>query len=90
LLGHRRPAYGACAFWWAVAIAFEVVQQPPWRTSLALPSGQNGFPPLDWRARYAHQGRFDPADLLAITLGAPAAAGVLRLVHQLRETPHAC
>lgn len=89
--GVRRPAYGACAFWWAVDIAFEAVQQPHWRTSLALalPSGPDGFAPLDWMVRYARQGRFDPADLLAITAGALAAAGVLRLVHQLRETPHA-
>lgn len=88
----RRPAYGACAFWWAVDLAFEAAQQPQWRAALAtaLPSGLEDFAPTGWVARYAQQGRFDPADLLAVTAGALAAAGVLFCVHSLRETPHAC
>lgn len=85
----RRPAYGACAFWCAVDMAFEAVQQAPGRAALALPSGLEGFDPADWMARFARQGRFDPADLLAITAGALAAAGVLVFIHQLREPPHA-
>lgn len=87
-----RPAYGACTFWWAVDLAFEAVQQPQWRAALAtaLPSGVEDFAPAGWVARYAQQGRFDPADLLAITAGALAAAAVLFCVHSLRETPHAC
>jgi hypothetical protein len=86
-----RPAYAACAFWWAVDAVFEAAQQPQWRAALAAawPSGTGDFAPLGWVARYAQQGRFDPADLLALTAGALAAAGVL-FIFQLRETPHAC
>lgn len=88
----RRPAYGACAFWWAVDLAFEAAQHPQWRAALAgaLPSGLDTVTPAGWVARYVEQGRFDPADVLALTAGALAAAGLLYLVHQLRETPHAC
>ncbi|MDO9075787.1 MAG: hypothetical protein Q7U73_21270 [Rubrivivax sp.] len=87
-----RPAYGACVFWWAVDLAFEAAQHPPWRAALAraLPSGLDTLAPANWVARYAQQGRFDPMDVLAITAGALAAAGLLYCVHQLRETPHAC
>ena len=86
-----RPAYGACALWWAVNLALEAAQQPQWRAALAgaLPSGLDTVAPLSYLARYAQQGRFDPADLLAITAGALAAAGVLYRVHQLQEIRHA-
>ncbi len=89
--GAARPAYAACALWWAIDIAFEAAQWPPWRAALAavLPSGLDDTTLGSWVARYVQQGRFDPADLLAITAGALAAAAVLALV-QLQETPHAC
>lgn len=85
-----RPAYGACAFWWAVNVAFEAAQQPQLRAHLValLPSGLDAHAPARWLARYAQQGRFDLADLLAISAGALAAAGLLHFLYRL-ENPHA-
>lgn len=85
-----RPAYGACLFWWAANVAFECVQWPPLRDALAaaLPSGTDAFAPARWLARFAQQGRFDIADLLAVSAGALAAAGLLHFLNRT-ETDHA-
>jgi hypothetical protein len=78
------PAYGACLAWWAVNVAFEVGQHPvvaaplaAWLT--ALPQ-LGSIPAL--LAAYFVRGTFDPIDLLAATLGALAAATMLRAVQR--------
>lgn len=85
-----RPAYGACLFWWAVNVAFEAVQWPPLRDALAtaLPPGWGAFAPARWLASFAQQGRFDVADLLAVSAGTLAAAGLLHFLNRM-ETDHA-
>jgi hypothetical protein len=81
------PAYGACAAWWAVNIAFEVGQhvQISGRVaeSVQLVLGQT------WLARalsnYFLRGTFDVGDIAAATAGALTAAAVLHLVHRLES-----
>ena len=84
------PAYGACAAWWAVNIAFEVGQHPQISGGLT-DSLQRAFGHT-WLTRalsnYFVRGSFDVGDVLAVTAGALAAAGVLQLVHHL-EARHA-
>ena len=73
------PAYGACATWWLVNVAFETGQHPVVSASLAAwlarapDSGRFSRALSDYFAR----GTFDPVDLVAATLGALAAAAVL-------------
>jgi hypothetical protein len=73
------PPYWACALWWAVDVVFEVVQAAPWKASVAdvmrRCCGDGWLPSLF--ARYAELGTFDPGDLVAITVGALAAAALL-------------
>lgn len=85
-----RPAYWACALWWAIDAVFEAVQAPPLRDALvpllrapALPSWST-----DAVASYLRLGTFDVADLAAMTAGAIAAATVLHF-SQPRETRNA-
>lgn len=80
------PAYGACAAWWAADVAFEVGQHPAVSTPVAAWLAR--APDSVWFARvladYFARGIFDPLDLLACTLGALAAAGVLLVVDRYR------
>lgn len=76
-----RPAYGVCLAWWAVDVAFELMQHPllsgPLVASVAEPGPlTRALRPL---AAYAVHGTFDAGDLVAATLGALAAAAVLSL-----------
>jgi hypothetical protein len=77
------PAYGAVAAWWAVNLAFELGQHPRLSApiSQALQSGFGPWPPAQALSRYLLNGRFDGADLLALSAGALAAAALLRLLH---------
>lgn len=86
------PAYGAVAAWWVVDLAFELGQLPQLsaplsQALLALQSASLPLPPAQALSRYLVNGRFDTADVLALSAGALAAAGVLRLLHR-RETRH--
>jgi hypothetical protein len=80
-----RPAYGACAAWWAVNVAFEFAQLAQISGGIADTLHRvfghgavtNAF------ANYGLHGTFDRADLVATTAGALAAAAVLR--HVLRR-----
>lgn len=85
-----RPCYGACGFWWMVNVAFEAGQHPSLRAPLAeiLATGLGDGPPGRWLPAYFLNGAFDVGDIAAATLGALAAAGVLRLFHRV-EVPHA-
>lgn len=84
------PAYGACAAWWAVNIAFEAGQHAQISGRLAetlqLVFGQT------WLTRtlsnYFLRGSFDVGDIVAVTAGALAAAAVLYLADHL-EVRHA-
>jgi hypothetical protein len=82
-----RPAYGACAAWWAVNVAFEFAQHTRFSGALADTLhhvfGHGGV--SDAFANYALHGRFDRADLVAATAGSLAAAAVLRHVHRRRD-----
>ena len=85
-----RPAYRACAAWWAVNVVFEIGQNPRFAGPIA-----EGLPLMagpGWTTRrlsdYFLHGTFDAGDLLAATAGAAAAAGVLWLAHR-RSTRHA-
>ena len=78
------PAYGACAAWWAVNIAFELGQRPQISGGLTqLLHGAFG-PTTLTRAlsNYFVRGTFDVGDIVATTAGALAAAGLLYLVHR--------
>lgn len=83
--------YRACAVWCAVNLAFELGQHP--RLSAPLAEGlQAGFG--DTRlsrtlANYFLRGTFDVADIVAVVLGALAAAAVLRLLQGTSEKHHA-
>lgn len=85
-----RPVYGACALWWSVNVAFEAGQHPRVGASLAelLGTAFGDAPPASWLSGYLLHGVFDVGDIAAATLGALAAAGVLRLFHRV-EAPHA-
>jgi hypothetical protein len=79
------PAYGACAAWWAVDVAFEVGQHPHISTALAksLQHVLGPTVPVRWLSNYFVRGTFDIGDLVAATAGALAAAGVIYLVHRV-------
>jgi hypothetical protein len=78
------PAYGACAGWWAVNVVFEAAQHP--RIRPAAIEAVAGLFGGGWPTRplvdYLRQGTLDPGDLIAATLGALAAAALLRVVHR--------
>jgi hypothetical protein len=84
------PAYGACAAWWAVDVAFEVGQHPHISTALAksLQHVLGPTVPVRWLSNYFVRGTFDTGDLVAATAGALAAAGIIYLVHRM-EARHA-
>ena len=85
--GH--PPYIVCALWWAVNMAFELGQHLRFSAPLAdaLQAGWGQYPPAAATAQYFLQGRFDWADIAALSAGALAAAAVLRLLH-IGEDPH--
>jgi hypothetical protein len=77
------PAYSACALWWLIGVTFEASQAPavgaalgPVLDRLPLPS-----PWIGAVGRYMAFGTFDTADVIATTVGACAAAAVLRSIH---------
>lgn len=84
------PAYGACWAWWAINVAFEIGQHPAVRAPLAatihdlLGDAWAGHRLAD----YFIHGAFDVGDLVAVTLGALAAAALLRGTHRW-EVRHA-
>jgi hypothetical protein len=71
----------ACAAWWAVNVVFELAQHPMIRAALfgLLPQPDAPPVPLSLLVNYLRRGTFDIGDLIAITLGALAAAAVLTL-----------
>ena len=84
------PAYGACAAWGLVNLAFELGQHPRVGPVLAAQLEAAFGPAAGARALadYFTRGRFDPADLAAAVAGALAAAVWLRAA-SAREDRHA-
>jgi hypothetical protein len=82
-----RPAYRACAAWWAVNMAFEVAQHARFSGAIAefLHRAFGDAAVGQALANYALRGSFDLADIAALTAGSLAAAAVLYLV-QARQS----
>ena len=85
------PAYGACAAWCAVNVAFELGQHPQVsaRLAQALSAGLGQTTPTRALANYFVRGTFDGADIAAAIVGALAAACVLHFLHDGRQARHA-
>lgn len=87
----RGPAWGACAGWWAVNVAFEIGQHeglaPRVAGALHGAFGDAGLGAALARplANYLLRGTFDPGDLAAATLGALAAAALMWRAQRLEE-----
>jgi hypothetical protein len=83
-----RPAYGACAAWWALNIGFEIAQHARFGGAVAeaLHRVLGRSAVTDALANYGLRGSFDPADIVAATAGSLAAAAVLTLLqHRFRS-----
>jgi hypothetical protein len=83
--------WGACTFWGAVDIAFEIGQHSGlksyWADALQGSAG-------DWAItrsvlRYWVHGTFDPLDVCAALLGALAAGAILTCIDHFQGVPHA-
>lgn len=83
--------HGACAFWCAINVGFEVGQghalKAQWTE--ALRTGVGDWAPTRSVLNYLLHGTFDARDMFAVVLGALAAAALLHFVDRRRETYHA-
>jgi hypothetical protein len=81
---------GACGFWGAVNVAFEVGQHPAfspmWAAALLGEAGNWAIAPCV--LNYFLHGTFDPQDVCAAVLGASAAGVFLRFVDPKLGAPH--
>jgi len=86
-LAAPRTFYGACAFWWAVNLAFELAQHPRFSAPLAdaLQSGLGQGAVTAAISRYLLHGRFDWGDIAALSAGALAAAALLGLLQSTED-----
>jgi hypothetical protein len=86
-----QPPYIVCALWWAANLAFELGQHPRFSTALAdaLQGGGRQHPLATATAQYFLHGRFDWADIAALSAGALAAAAVLRVLHTSEDSHEA-
>lgn len=84
----QAPMAAACAFWAIADAGFEVLQLPALAQPLAaaLRSADAPWPGLEILAAYFANGRFDPLDLLASTLGAFVAFGTATFVIRRHQT----
>jgi hypothetical protein len=82
---------GACGFWGAVNVAFEVGQHPAfspvWAAALQGEAGNWAISRLV--LNYFLHGTFDPHDVCAAVLGASAAGVFLHFVDPILEAHHA-
>jgi hypothetical protein len=83
--------YGACAAWCLVNMVFELGQHPLVSGYVAGAPQAGGGQSLPGRmlANYFLHGAFDGSDMLAVVLGAVAAAAVLRRMQQVQEKDRA-
>ena len=86
-LSSARAAYSICALWWAVNLAFELGQHSrfsaPIAEALQFGLGQNALTMAI--SRYLLRGRFDWGDVMALSVGALAAAAVLWLLRSSED-----
>ena len=82
-----RPRLGVCAAWGALNAAFELGQLPQAAAWLGAALHESALPSAlaDPLADYFRRGRFDVADLAALTLGSLAAAAVLHFLHEKKD-----
>lgn len=80
------PMAAACAFWAVADAVFEVLQLPALAQPLAAALRHTAWPGHDMFAAYFANGRFDPFDLLASTLGALLAFAAAAHVIRRRQT----
>ncbi len=78
------PAYRACLGWWLINLGFELGQLPSVSHAMATLLQASGLPggltrPL---SQYLLLGTFDIGDIVAATVGAAAAAGLLWLAQR--------
>jgi small-conductance mechanosensitive channel len=78
------PAYGACIAWWLVNVAFEIAQSQGMAVDIAstIENALGHTSMTQPLTNFLLRGTFDPADLIAATAGAVAAAVVLTFVHR--------
>ena len=78
----RRGALFVCLFWLSVDAAFEIGQYPSLAGEITtlIPDWFAAVPLLDNTESYFTQGRFDPADLASILLGAVCAYFLIRFL----------
>ena len=82
----RRAAWVSCAAWWLIDSLFELGQHPKLSPMLAATtSGLKDIPLLCNTPAYFTRGVFDPLDLLAIAVGALAAAACIGSIHSLHD-----
>jgi hypothetical protein len=83
----RRVALTSCSLWWLIDSLFEIGQYPNLSPHLvvATPAWFDGIPFLENTGAFFAHGTFDPADLIAITLGALAAWVTLSGLHNRKE-----
>lgn len=79
-----------CGLWWVVDSLFEIGQHPVIAQTIAaaMPNWFRRIPILDHIANYFLRGTFDPADLVAVALGAVSAYLTIRLIRK-SEVGHA-
>jgi len=84
----RRAALTGCSLWWLIDILFEIGQYPNLGPHLAAatPVWLDGIPFLENTGAFFARGTFDPADLIAIMLGALAAWMTLSGLHYRKES----
>ena len=83
--------YGACAFWCAINLGFEVGQLAAFKSRWveALQSGAGDWLITRSALNYLFRGTFDPGDVCAVVLGALSAALVLHWIDHTSEPQHA-
>lgn len=82
-----RTVTASSFLWWAIDMLFELGQHPAISPHVvaATPGWFNGIPFLENTAAYFARGTFDPADLVAVSLGAFAAWMTLVCLRQRQE-----
>jgi hypothetical protein len=82
---------GACAFWGAVNVAFELGQHAVFKPSLleASQGWTGGWVATRAIVQYELRGTYDGMDLCAVALGVLAAPVLIGLAERSQESPHA-
>lgn len=84
---HTTTAWQACGLWWGIELAFELAQHPAVSTPLA--AALDALAGRQLLSSYLLRGRFDIADVAALTAGACAALLLLLRTSGFGKAPHA-